>query len=74
MKLIAIITLLFIGQITFGQDKVQKIDSFLTSFYNSGNLNGNVLIAEKGKVIYKKTFGFSNETTKEKLNENSIFK
>jgi CubicO group peptidase (beta-lactamase class C family) len=73
MKLISIITLLLIEQVTFGQDKVQKIDSFLTSFYNSGNFNGNVLIAEKGKVIYKKSFGFSNETTKEKLNENSIF-
>jgi CubicO group peptidase (beta-lactamase class C family) len=73
MKLISIITLLLIGQVTFGQDKVQKIDSFLTSFYNRGNFNGNVLIAEKGKVIFKKSFGFSNETTKEKLNENSIF-
>jgi CubicO group peptidase (beta-lactamase class C family) len=73
MKLIIIITLQFIGQITFGQGKVQKIDSFLTTFYNRGILNGNVLIAEKGNVIYKKSFGFSNETTKEKLNENSIF-
>jgi CubicO group peptidase (beta-lactamase class C family) len=73
MKLITVITLLLIGQITFGQDNVQKIDSFLTSHYNNGNLNGNVLIAEKGNVIYKKSFGFSNESTKEKLNENSIF-
>jgi CubicO group peptidase (beta-lactamase class C family) len=74
MKLRTTITLLLIGQVTFGQqDKVQKIDSFLTSFYNNGNLNGNVLIAEKGKVIYKKSFGYSNETTKEKLKDNSIF-
>ena len=73
MKLIIIIALLFIIQITFGQDNVQKIDSLLTSFFNNGNLNGNVLIAEKGNIIYKKSFGFSNEATKEKLNENSIF-
>jgi CubicO group peptidase (beta-lactamase class C family) len=73
MKLITLITTLLIGQVTFGQNKVQKIDSFLTSFYNSGNFNGNVLIAEKGEVIYKKSFGFSNESTKEKLNDNSIF-
>ena len=46
MKLITIFTLLLIGQITFGQDNFQKIDSFLTSHYNNGNLNGNVLIAE----------------------------
>ena len=73
MKLKIIIALLFIIQITFGQDNVQKIDSLLTSFFNNGNLNGNVLIAEKGNIIYKKSFGFSNEATKEKLNENSIF-
>ncbi len=73
MKLITFITLLLIGQITFGQNNVRKIDSFLNSHYGNGTLNGNVLIAEKGNVIYKKSFGFSNESTKEKLNENSIF-
>jgi CubicO group peptidase (beta-lactamase class C family) len=45
----------------------------LNSFSRNEKFNGNILIAEKGKVIYKKSFGFSNETTKEKLNENSIF-
>lgn len=61
------------GQLAFGQNRVAKIDSLLTSMYNNGKLNGNVLIAEKGEVIYKKSFGLANETTKEKLNENSIF-
>jgi CubicO group peptidase (beta-lactamase class C family) len=73
MKLISIITLFLIVQNSFGQSKVQKIDSLLNNLYNTGDLNGNVLIAEKGKVIYNKSFGFSNESTKEKLNENSIF-
>jgi len=73
MKRITIIILLLIGQITFGQDNIKNIDTFLTSNYNNGKFNGNVLIAEKGNVIYKKSFGFSNESTKEKLNENSIF-
>ena len=74
MKLITTITLLLIGQLAFGQQgNVQNIDSFLTSLYINGNFNGNVLIAEKGEVIYKKSFGFSNETTKEKLNDSSIF-
>jgi CubicO group peptidase (beta-lactamase class C family) len=72
MKIITTITILFIGQVTFGQNKIQKIDSLFT-FCNNGKFNGNVLIAEKGKVIYKKSFGFSNDTTKQKLNENSIF-
>ena len=73
MKKINIVLLLLIGQIAFGQKNVQNIDSLLTTFYNNGNLNGNVLIAERGQIIYNKSFGFSNESTKEKLNENSIF-
>jgi CubicO group peptidase (beta-lactamase class C family) len=73
MKSIITLVILLIAQSAFGQDKIQRIDSFLTSFYTNGYLNGNVLIAEKGKVIYKNSFGFSNNQTKEKLNENSIF-
>lgn len=73
MKSITTVMLLYLGQLAFGQDYVQKIDNFLTSFHTQGILNGNVLIAEKGKVIYNKSFGFSNEDSKEKLNENSIF-
>jgi len=35
--------------------------------------NGNVLIAEKGKVIFEKSFGLANEQTKRKLNIETIF-
>jgi CubicO group peptidase (beta-lactamase class C family) len=73
MKSRILITFLFIGQISYGQENLRKIDSLLTSFYNDGNLNGNILIAEKGKVVYKKSFGFSNDSAKERLNENSVF-
>lgn len=73
MRKTIIILLLVFGQLAFGQNKIQKIDNFLNSFSKEIKLNGNVLIAEKGKVIYKKSFGLSNEITKEKLNENSIF-
>lgn len=66
------VALLF-AQIIFGQNRVQKIDSTLTALHSSGKLNGNILVAEKGKVLFKKSFGIANEETKEKLNENSIF-
>jgi CubicO group peptidase (beta-lactamase class C family) len=32
-----------------------------------------VLIAEQGKIIYKKSLGYSNFSTKKKLNENTMF-
>jgi CubicO group peptidase (beta-lactamase class C family) len=73
MKLKTTLLFLLIGQLIFGQNRVQKIDSLLTSVYNNGKLNGNVLIAEKGQVIYNRSFGHANEITQEKLNENSVF-
>ena len=73
MKIKITLLLLLIGQLTFGQDRIQTIDSVMTLFHSEGNLNGNVLIAEKGQIVYNKSFGFANETTKEKLNENSVF-
>ena len=73
MKLKIIIAILLIGQIVFGQDRIQKIDSLLNAMFSNKSINGNFLIAEKGNVIYKKSFGLANESTKEKLNDNSIF-
>ncbi|WP_336516554.1 serine hydrolase domain-containing protein [Pollutibacter soli] len=74
MKLITtLLLLLLFGFPGFGQDRVQRIDSLLNSLYSQGKLNGNVLVAEKGKVIYSHSFGFANETTKVELNEKSIF-
>ena len=50
-----------------------QLDSLFGKLYKEGRFNGNVLIAEKGQVIYKKSFGLANELTKQALNENSIF-
>ncbi len=35
--------------------------------------NGNVLIGKKGIVIYEKSFGYADYSTKEKLDSNSVF-
>jgi CubicO group peptidase (beta-lactamase class C family) len=73
MKLIIMFAFFLIGQLVFAQDRVQKIDSMLNSFYANKKINGNFLIAEKGKVIYFNSFGNANEEKKKKLNKNSIF-
>jgi CubicO group peptidase (beta-lactamase class C family) len=44
----------------FAQDKPQKIDQLLLKYYEYGQLNGSALVAENGKVIYKKGFGLAN--------------
>ena len=42
------------------EDKAQKIDALLKTYSDYGQLNGAVLVADGGKVIYKKGFGRAN--------------
>jgi CubicO group peptidase (beta-lactamase class C family) len=35
--------------------------------------NGNVLIAKKGNIVYRQSFGFADYNTKKKLDSNSVF-
>ena len=42
----------------------KRLDSLFTAPGNSEHLNGGVLIAENGKVIYQRTFGYADLSTK----------
>lgn len=53
--------------------KAAKIDSFFTARYNRKAFNGTVLVAEKGRIIYKNAFGFANFKKKDSLKTNSVF-
>lgn len=64
---------LIIGNISFAQSRIQKIDQLLDSLFLQQKFNGNILIAEKGEIIYNRSYGIANEATKEKLNQQSIF-
>jgi CubicO group peptidase (beta-lactamase class C family) len=60
---------------------------FFVSAQNAGNLfetymqgqvklygfSGNVLLAKNGKIIYRKSFGYADETAGKKLDDNSVF-
>src|SRR5215216_6485219 len=64
MKTAKLFTLFIVAFITatnaFAQQNVQKIDGLLKQYHEYGQFNGSVLVAEKGKVIYKKSFGMAN--------------
>ena len=64
MKTSKLFTLFIVAFITatnaFAQQNVQKIDELLKQYYDYGQLNGSVLVAEKGKIIYEKGFGMAN--------------
>ncbi|MVM33518.1 serine hydrolase [Spirosoma sp. HMF4905] len=62
---LAILMLVILCQAGFAQSptpavhpKVARIDSFLTTLADHRLLNGSVLVAEQGQVIYKKSFGY----------------
>jgi CubicO group peptidase (beta-lactamase class C family) len=45
---------------SIAQDKAAQMDEFVKLWYKTGTFNGTVLVAEKGKVIFKKGYGFAN--------------
>jgi hypothetical protein len=55
--LLAIIT---IGIPVSAQDLPNVLDSFFTGAFDRQELNGNILVAEKGTILYKKSFGYAN--------------
>lgn len=54
-------------------DRLQVIDTFMQGQAEHFKFNGNVLIAEKGKVLYQKSFGVRNFYTQEPLNDSTVF-
>lgn len=59
----------------FAQDfkKEEKLDSLFQKYNQSKVFNGNVLIAQNGKIIYEKSFGKADANGKEQLNTKYCF-
>lgn len=53
--------------------QIQTLDSTLTILHQQAMFNGAVLVADHGKVLYKKTFGKANIATNEPLTTRSAF-
>jgi N-acyl-D-amino-acid deacylase len=74
-KIIIAYTFLFSTTILFAQSAAQfkTLDSALTYLHERDMFNGTVLVAENGKILYKKAFGTANIATNEPLRTNSAF-
>jgi CubicO group peptidase (beta-lactamase class C family) len=53
--------------------KSNKLDSLFSKLAANGYFNGCVLVAEQGKPIYEKAFGYANFDTKQKLDNQTMF-
>lgn len=74
MRLNISIALIFLlSGFTVAQTKIQKIDALLDKIHCEEAFSGNVLIAEKGKIIYAESFGYANAENKMLLTQDSIF-
>lgn len=63
------VALLIVFQISFSfssfsQDKQQKIDELVNKYYELGQFNGAVLVAENGNIIYSKGVGYADMENK----------
>lgn len=55
------------------KSKTALINDFVIAKRKYHNFNGNVLVAEKGRIIYKKSFGYSDLRTRQPLSDRSVF-
>ena len=46
------------------QNKANGLDSYFSALFKNKQFNGNVLVAEKGKIIYERSFGYADFSAK----------
>jgi CubicO group peptidase (beta-lactamase class C family) len=69
-----IISFLLILSIQMGYtQQTKELDSLFETLHKEGVLNGCILVAEEGKPVYQKTFGYANFETKQLLNNQTVF-
>ncbi|NOS94574.1 MAG: serine hydrolase, partial [Cyclobacteriaceae bacterium] len=72
-----IYALAFLLLVACGKEKqdnrLELLDKFMQGQAAYFKFNGNVLVAEKGNVIYQKSFGVRNFYTQELLNDTTVF-
>lgn len=53
--------------------EAQQLDSLFNFAHLNGMFNGAVLVTKNNSLIYKKSFGYANEETKQKITPESVF-
>lgn len=55
------------------QDHAALLRQYMTGQNKYFQFNGNILVAEKGKIIYQQALGYADYNTKRMLDDNSVF-
>lgn len=69
------IVILFFTAVTnvVAQNKQKELDNFFSTLSQNQQFNGNVLIAENGTIVYEKSFGYADFSTKRPNTANTSF-
>lgn len=70
---LAIVLIYVLCGLTAAQTKTQKIDALLNEIHREEAFSGNILISERGKIVYVKSFGNANAESKTALQPDTIF-
>ncbi len=54
-------------------NRAKALDEFLTGQFTHYRFNGNVLVAENGKIVLQRSYGFADFDSKRMLNDSSVF-
>jgi len=73
LKILLPLILLWSIKQAYCQDKLNEIEKLFTYYHKNKIFNGNVLIAEKGEIIYHKSFGFTELKDSIPLGKNTAF-
>ncbi|WP_353718771.1 serine hydrolase [Dyadobacter sp. 676] len=61
------------ANLLYAQPRLQQIDSLIEGKFDNGELAGNILIAQKGALIYQKSLGMADVANRVPLDEQSTF-
>lgn len=70
---LSIALLFFLSAFVAAQTRIGTINAVLDQLRKETDFSGNVLIAERGKILYAGSLGYANAETKTPLNDDSIF-
>ncbi|GAB5554455.1 MAG: hypothetical protein Sapg2KO_40460 [Saprospiraceae bacterium] len=74
MKCIIILLALLISIPAHTQDMAKLVKDYTTSYVNTGDFSGCILITENGKVIFENCFGYANQSFKVPNEKRTKFK
>ena len=68
-----IVFFLLVAAGAFAQNKPNNLNDLFSRLAENQQFNGNVLVAEDGKIIFEKSFGYADFENKKLLNQHFIF-